>query len=74
MTTAHDHVRPFTYRDTGLLIGPLRMERQSYVDTSDATVNVWVYCWNDPGVFERVCAEVDAVVDFDMRHKRPMKD
>lgn len=58
---------PLYYRDSGLLIGPLRMERQSYVNIFGRQVDVWVYCWDDPGVNERVREEVDAVVDFDYK-------
>lgn len=58
---------PLHYRDSGLLIGPLRMVRQSYVNTFGRQVDVWVYCWDDPGVSERVREEVDAVVDFDYK-------
>lgn len=67
--TDRDNAWPFTYRDTGLLIGPLRMKRQY-----GPRGIVWVYCWDDPGVRERVCAEVDAVVDFEQYHKRHIRD
>lgn len=62
-----EHAWPFTYRDDpGLLIGPLRMVRSHIVCLSGTKHrDVWVYCWNDPGVRERVRAEVDAVVNFE---------
>lgn len=51
---------PLSYNDHGLLIGPLRMERQQAPSGS-----VWVYCWNDPGVSARVNEECRAIIDMD---------
>lgn len=69
MKIDYDNVWPFTYNDHGLLIGPLRMRR-----ASTGYNDVWVYCWDDPGVRERVRAQVDAIVDFEQYHKRHIKD
>lgn len=55
---------PLLYNDHGLLIGPLRMVRSHILCLSGTEHrDVWVYCWNDPGVKERVNEQCRAVID-----------
>lgn len=54
---------PLSYNDRGLLIGPLRMERQYFDSKQFGRLWVWVYCWNDPGVKERVNEQLRAIID-----------
>lgn len=57
------------YNDDGLLIGPLRFERATY--KYRGTQIVWVPCWNDPGVRERIHEECRAITDMEKpRHDR----
>lgn len=51
---------PLSYNDHSLLIGPLRMERQG---------DIWVYCWNDPGVSERFKEQCRAILDMDGKRR-----
>lgn len=55
---------PLSYNDHELLIGPLRMVKASYVCADRGRVDVWVYCWNDPGVRERVNEQCRAILDL----------
>lgn len=56
---------PLSYNDHGLLIGPLRMRR-----ASTGYNDVWVYCWDDPGISERVKEQCRAIINMDGKRIR----